>query len=196
MALNILLIIFEIIALIQCWIAFGGFDFRYYTIDSNIFVMISAILYLLTRKKVPKAVQLAKYSSTLSVLITFLVVIFVLYPMYNFNFQLLFLDGPNLIMHVICPLMAIIAFIFFEENDLDNSFLNNVRSLYFTIVYAIILISLNILNVVVGPYPFLEVNNQPVFMSVLWLGGILLVAFVLSKLLMALKEFNQILIVD
>ena len=196
MALNILLIIFEIIALIQCWIAFGGFDFRYYTIDSNIFVMISAILYLLTRKKVPKAVQLAKYSSTLSVLITFLVVIFVLYPMYNFNFQLLFLDGPNLIMHVICPLMAIIAFIFFEENDLDNSFLNNVRSLYFTIVYAIILVSLNILNVVVGPYPFLEVNNQPVFMSVLWLGGILLVAFVLSKLLMALKEFNQILIVD
>ena len=190
-ALNILLIILEIIALIQCQNAFGSLDLRYYTIDSNIFALISAILYVYTRKKIPKAVQLAKYSSTLSLLITFLVVIFVLYPMYDFNFQLMFLDGSNLLMHIVCPLIALISFIFFEEIDLDNSFRNNVGSLYFTIVYAIILISLNILRVLVGPYPFLEVYNQPVFMSVLWITGIMIAAFILSRLLMMLKKLNQ-----
>ena len=190
--LNLILIILEIIALIQCWNALGCIDFRYYTIDSNIFVLISAILYLITRKNVPKAVQLAKYSSALSVLITFLVVVFVLYPMYDFNFQFLFLAGPNLLMHVVCPLMTFISFVFFEENDLENSFKNNLRSLYFTLVYAIILISLNILKIVVGPYPFLKVYEQPVHMSILWICVILLGAFLLSRLMMGLRKLGSI----
>ncbi|WP_407416456.1 hypothetical protein [Methanobrevibacter sp.] len=189
--LNVLLVILEVIALIQCYHDFGSIDFRYYTIDSNIFALIAAVLYLYTRKNIPKVVKLAKYSSALSLLITFLVVIFVLYPMYNFNFQLMFLDGPNFLMHIVCPLIVLISFIFFEEIDLENSLRNNVRSLYFTIVYAIVLISLNILRVLVGPYPFLKVYEQPVFMTVLWLVGILVFAFILSRILMKLNELTR-----
>ncbi|WP_407433129.1 hypothetical protein [Methanobrevibacter sp.] len=194
-ALNVLLIALEVIALIQCWMAYGSVDLKYYTIDSNIFVLISAVLYLITIKKVPKVVQLAKYSSTLSVLITFLIVIFVLYPMNNFNFELMFLAPPSPFMHVACPLIALVSFLFFEKNSLDNTFKNNLRSLYFTIVYAIILISLNILRVVSGPYPFLKVYDQPVYMTVLWLVGILAFAFILSRILMMANELNRILIV-
>ena len=190
--LNLILIILEVLALIQCWNALGCIDFRYYTIDSNIFVLISAILYLLTRKNVPKAVQLAKYSSALSVLITFMVVVFVLYPMYDFNFHFLFLAGPNLLMHVVCPLMAFLSFVFFEENDLDNSFRNNLRALYFTITYGIVVISLNILKIVTGPYPFLKVYEQPAYMSILWISAILLGAFLLSRLMMRFRKLNSI----
>lgn len=191
-ALSIIIIILEIIALIVCYNSFG-INLAYYTIDSNIFLLISTILYLLTINNVPKIVQLLKYSSTLSVFITFLVVVFVLYPMYNFNFQFLFLDGPNLYMHVLCPILALISFIFFDSNEIENSLKNNLRSLYFTIIYAIILISLNILNVVSGPYPFLKVNQQSPLMSVFWIVLILGGALILSKVLLFLKDMNNIL---
>ena len=191
-ALSIIIIILEIIALIVCYNSFG-INLAYYTIDSNIFLLISTILYLLTINNVPKIVQLLKYSSTLSVFITFLVVVFVLYPMYNFNFQFLFLDGPNLYMHVLCPVLALISFIFFDSNEIENCLNNNLRSLYFTIIYAIILISLNILNVVSGPYPFLKVNQQSPLMSVFWIVLILGGALILSKVLLFLKDMNNIL---
>ena len=191
-ALSIIIIILEIIALIVCYNSFG-INLAYYTIDSNIFLLISTILYLLTINNVPKIVQLLKYSSTLSVFITFLVVVFVLYPMYNFNFQFLFLDGPNLYMHVLCPVLALISFIFFDSNEIENSLKNNLRSLYFTIIYAIILISLNILNVVSGPYPFLKVNQQSPLMSLFWIVLVLGGALILSKALLFLKDMNNIL---
>lgn len=191
-ALSIIIIILEIIALIVCYNSFG-INLAYYTIDSNIFLLISTILYLITINNVPKIVQLLKYSSTLSVFITFLVVVFVLYPMYDFNFQFMFLDGPNLYMHVLCPLLAGISFIFFDSNEIENSLKNNLRSLYFTIIYAIILISLNILNVVSGPYPFLKVNQQSPLMSLFWIVLILGGALILSKALLFLKDMNNIL---
>ena len=190
--LSVIIIILEIIALIVCYNSFG-INLAYYTIDSNIFLLISTILYLITINNVPKIVQLLKYSSTLSVFITFLVVVFVLYPMYDFNFQFMFLDGPNLYMHVLCPLLAVISFIFFDSNAIENSLKNNLRSLYFTIIYAIILISLNILNVVSGPYPFLKVNQQSPLMSVFWIVLILGGALILSKVLLFLKDMNNIL---
>lgn len=191
-ALSFIIIILEIIALIVCYNSFG-INLAYYTIDSNIFLLISTILYLITINNVPKIVQLLKYSSTLSVFITFLVVVFVLYPMYDFNFQFMFLDGPNLYMHVLCPVLAIISFIFFDSNEIENSLKNNLRSLYFTIIYAIILISLNILNVVSGPYPFLKVNQQSPLMSLFWIVLILGGALILSKALLFLKDMNNIL---
>ena len=191
-ALSIIIIILEIIALIVCYNSFG-INLAYYTIDSNIFLLISTILYLITINNVPKIVQLLKYSSTLSVFITFLVVVFVLYPMYDFNFQFMFLDGPNLYMHVLCPVLAIISFIFFDSNEIENSLKNNLGSLYFTIIYAIILISLNILNVVSGPYPFLKVNQQSPLMSLFWIVLILGGALILSKALLFLKDMNNIL---
>ena len=109
--LNVLLIILECIALIQCLDALGCIDLTFYTIDSNIFLLISAVLYLISRKNIPYIVHLAKYSSTVSVLITFLVVLFALYPLSNFDFQFMFLSGPNLLMHVLCPIIALISFL-------------------------------------------------------------------------------------
>lgn len=190
--LNVFLIILELIALMQCWDALGCIDLTYYTIDSNIFLLISSVLYLISRKNIPEIVHFAKYSSTVSVLITFLVVVFVLYPMSDFNFQFLFLAGPNLLMHVLCPILALISFILFEENDLENTLKNNFRALYFTIIYALILISLNILKIVVGPYPFFKFYEQPIFVSVLSIFGILIGAIILSRLLLMLKELNSI----
>jgi hypothetical protein len=193
--LNAVIIILEVIGLIACFNLLGFIDLTYYTIDSNIFLLISSILYLISRKNIPKAVQLFRYSATLSVMITFLVVVFILYPMYDFNFQFMFLEGPNLYMHVLCPIISLISFIFFERNEIENVFKNNLRSLYFTLVYAVILITLNIFKVVNGPYPFLKVYEQSILMSVIWIVGILGFALILSRLLLMVKDLDRILYV-
>ena len=191
--LNLGIIVLEIIALIICLDTFGSIDLVYYTIDSNIFLLISCILYLIYRNRLPKIVQLLKYSSTLSVLITFLVVVFVLLPMYDFNYPFLLYDGPNLYVHVLCPIIAVMSFVFFEKNDLENTFKNNLRAIYFTIIYAIILIALNIEKIVVGPYPFLKVYEQSFLMSLFWVILIMGVAFILARLLLMIKDLDRIL---
>ena len=96
-------------------------------------------------------------------------------------------------MHVLCPIIALISFLLFEENSLENTLKNNLRALYFTVIYALILISLNILKIVVGPYPFLKVYEQSVFVSVFWILGIFIGAFILARLLLMIKELNSIL---
>ena len=191
--LNLGIIVLEIIALIICLDTFGSIDLVYYTIDSNIFLLISCILYLIYRNRLPKIVQLLKYSSTLSVLITFLVVVFVLLPMYDFNYPFLLYDGPNLYVHVLCPIIAVMSFVFFEKNDLENTFKNNLRAIYFTIIYAIILIALNIEKIVVGPYPFLKVYEQSFLMSLFWVILIMGVAFILARVLLMIKDLDRIL---
>lgn len=191
--LNVGIIILEIIALIICLNTFGSVDLVYYTIDSNIFLLISSILYLVYRNKLPRIVQLFKYSSTLSVLITFLVVVFVLLPMYNFNFNFLLWDGPNLYVHVLCPIIALISFVFFEKNDLENTFKNNLCAVYFTVIYGIILIALNIEKIVVGPYPFLKVYEQSIFISLFWVILIIGAALLLARLLLMIRDLDRIL---
>ena len=187
--LNASIIILEIIGLFLAYESIKAIDLSYYTIDSNIFLLISCILYLIYRNRSSKVLSLLKYSSTLSVLVTFLVVVLVLLPMLDFNFSFLFLEHGGLFLHLLCPLMAFVSFVFFETHDIDNTLKNNLRALYFTIVYAAILISLNILKIVDGPYPFLKVYEQSVFASIIWIIAILGGTFVLSKILLSLNEF-------
>ena len=190
--LNILLIVLEIIAL-AITIDLIGLDLTYYTVDANLFALISAILFLTLKKRIPKAVDILKYSSTLALLITFLVVIFILYPMRDFNFNFLFLEGPNLYFHVLCPLIVLISFLLFENNELENTLKNNLYAMLFTLIYAVIIISLNIAKVVTGPYPFLMVYSQPLLASLFWVIVILGFAFVLARLLLMIKDLLTIL---
>ena len=57
----------------------------------------------------------------------------------------------------------IVSYIFFEEGTKKKNLV-----FYMTLLYGITLILLNVLKVVVGPYPFLMVYNQTVWMSILW----------------------------
>ena len=56
-----------------------------------------------------------------------------------------------------------------------------------TLIYALILMALNLMRVVEGPYPFLRVYEQPVYMSIIWviviLGSAYGIAFLLASLL-------------
>ena len=186
--LNILIVIFEIIGLILTISVNNKISFEYYTEDSNILALIVSLLFVfftLYNKKVPKWLKILKYSSTVCLSITFFVVLFILTPMYNFNFKYMFFYNSLVFQHLMCPILSIITFVFFDDIG-DFSKYDNYLGLITTLIYSIVLIILNIVDIVVGPYPFLMIKKQSVFVSTVWFIVLMMfsyiIAFILRKL--------------
>ena len=129
-----------------------------------------------------------KYMAAAVLSVTFIVVLAVLSPMrgegINGWFYMLF-NKDSTFLHTLCPILTILSFVLFEKKphlDAKSAF----TAIIPTFIYAIVLIILNILGVVDGPYPFLRVMNQPVYMSFVWfiviVGGAFFLALLLQKL--------------
>jgi len=180
--LNMLIIIFETSSLMYSTIVNKSLSLEFYTIDSNILLLISScifVYYTLHNKKIPKWLHTLKYMTTTCVSITLLVVIFILTPMYGFNFYLTLFSGVLLFHHTVCPLLGIITFLKYDNLKIYNK--KEVKNaLSFTFIYAIILIILNILKVVKGPYPFLMVRSQSIIMSIIWFVVIIGFAYLIA----------------
>lgn len=168
---NILIIIMELFAFLVCYKESGFACFEYYTQDSNLFLMFTSLLYvislLISDKKIPHIVSLLKYAATTSVVITFLTVVTILAPVMG-GYKAMLLDGTMLIHHLICPIFAFVTFVFFEKHNL-NGLKDALISMIFTCLYGIIAVTLNVLKIMDGPYPFLKVYDQTILMSIFWL---------------------------
>ena len=88
---------------------------KYFTVQSNIFMGISAFIslfYLLFKKdKYPTWVTILKLISTTCLTLTFLTVLSYLAPLMGINMVFL---GANLYMHLFIPVVSIFTFIFIE----------------------------------------------------------------------------------
>lgn len=188
--LNIILVILELIGIFIVFKLSGLSSIVYYTLDSNILSLISSIIYLsfiINNKKVPKIVSLLKYISVVCLTITFLVVVLILAPMYEFNYYWLLIKDASFFVHLSCPITALVSFLFFEKHDLKDKF-DKYRGFYFTILYALIIVPLNILSIVEGPYPFLYVKKNSLFVSIIWAFVILGFSFLISYIVLKLKN--------
>lgn len=183
--LNIIIIIVEIIGLILCYKELGINSFIYYTLLSNLFLLISCILYLFKNKIKSRVVDIMKFGSTLSVTVTFLVVLFILGPNKDLTYHFLLLEGANFFYHLVCPVLGIITFLFFDDVKISG-FKDVLGAFVFTVLYSIVILTLNIFKVIVGPYPFLRVYENPLFVSLLWIVilecGTILLGIGLEKL--------------
>ena len=163
--------------------------FLFYTQDSNILALLGClppIISWLAGKAAPKWAQRLKYISVCCVTVTFLVVLFVLVPMEGEGgVRKMFLDGAMLYMHLLCPLLALANFILFEDTPALKKG-DIARAIVPTVIYALVMIALNLLHVVDGPYPFLRVYEQPLIVSLGWsliiIGGAGVVALVVYAL--------------
>ena len=109
--------------------------FRYYTIQSNVFVAVAALVMLVYQLKggeIPFAVTVFKYFGTALVAVTMTVVMVYLGPVYTYKFQL---ESWNLYLHLIGPLLAIISLCFFERNG-ALPFIYAVYALIPTFIYG------------------------------------------------------------
>lgn len=187
LAINIAIIIFEIIGIIVRLRVKGAIGIEYYTMDSNLLALVAStayVFYMLRGKSQPKWLNILKYISTTMLAVTFLVVIFVLSPMLENGLYILLLTDQMLYNHLICPLLAIISFLLLEKHNLKNK--DILWPIGATLLYAIVLIILNLCHIVDGPYPFLQVYNQSILATLGWailiLGTTGLISFATLRL--------------
>lgn len=195
LAINLAIVFMELYACYMSFLMHGGLMFQYYTEDSNIFAMLASAcmsVYIIQSLRnesgaVPMWIRLIKYMSTCCLTVTLLVVIFVLIPtMKQFSPMDLLFSGSMLFQHTLCPILAIVSFLLLEhEPPLTKR--HALYALIPTIIYAVVSVILNILRVMEGPYPFLYVYKQPVYMSVIWFIAIVGGAYLLALALRALN---------
>ena len=171
---NCLFIAFEIAGFV---FAFGDLGFetlKFYTQLSNLFAFLVVSVYVVFEFRqlknglqIPKFIKTLKYVATCVLTMTFLIVLFVLAPFSGYSLGFLLFVSSMLFHHTLCPIIAIITFLFFENYDRFTR-KENFYGLLPTIIYALVFLPLNILKLTVGPYFFLEVYSQPLYMSVVW----------------------------
>ena len=187
--LSAAIVIMEIIGLVISIRMHGIKLFQYYTQDSNLFAMISfaigfyfSLRNLLVKKSEPRWSVFLRYISANCLALTFLVVIFVLAPTMG-GYRALLTKDSMLYHHLLCPVAVFVHFVFFDHIEIADK-----KTVLFaqipTFVYAVIILSMNIMRLIRGPYPFLYVYEQPVYISVIWSIVILGGAYVISVLIL------------
>ena len=192
-ALNALVVVAEVVA-----IGFGvrelgvAGNFIFYTECSNLLAGIVCALCIVAEVRqlrggpgVPRGLRWAKYAACCCLLMTLFVVLVVLAPMLESagrpGFYLMFVYGARPVTHLGAPLVVFASYVLFEA-DRSMTLRQSLVGLVPTLVYAAVAYPCNILHIWDGPYPFFQVHNMPVWMSVLWLVALFLLAFGLSQL--------------
>jgi len=155
----------------------------FYTIQSNLIGLLSSLMFLIgtLRKKELPFVRNMRFCACITLFVTFLIVIFVL-VWFTDPLVLLF-DRNNLFHHILIPIMTLVSYIYFEPHADD---VNTIRfPVIYSILYSIVMVILNILGIVDGPYPFFMVRRFGLPIVVLSCFGIGIVLYVICRLVKA-----------
>ena len=144
-------------------------NFKFYTVLTNVFCGIVALIYLVSifaKKGIEKMAAL-KLAAVCGVAITFAVVAFMFGPLYGF---LQFYKRGNLYFHLLLPVTAIIEFLFIKRKRLP--FRYTVFAAIPTILYAIGYLLNILINGLGGPWP--DTNDFYGFLNWGWPIGIVI----------------------
>lgn len=147
----------------------GGSVFFFFTVQSNIFVMLIALLFLInevvlliSKKNLINQVLLhIKYVATVAITITFLVFFTMLAPLMGMDYLLSF---KNFSLHAIVPILAIVDFFLFDKDiqlTYKSSLLATISPIsYVVFVYAGRIFSLKYTQDLYYPYFFLNIDSN------------------------------------
>ena len=113
-------------------LAHGTQCFRFFTIDSNILAMVAAGIYLFfniqrlrgIEIETPYWLKLFKFIATVSVAVTFFVVLFILIPMAAYasgTSPAYFYEKNCMILHLFGPIIAMLTLVLFEKDEWQGS---------------------------------------------------------------------------
>jgi hypothetical protein len=193
--LNLLIVGFEIIGAILSLKRRGIEAFLFYTELTNYITLIISSIYVVlgiialkNSSSTPNWLNKTRYASTVGLILTFMVVLCILVPITPSEFGFYLFGDSNLYQHFICPILAVVSYLFFENNNkLKKTTLW--YGVFPTLMYGLILISLNACKIIVGPYPFFYVYDFPWYVTTLLLSGILTLTFFVSW--MVLTVYNK-----
>lgn len=118
--------------------------FKYYTVDSNVFGGLLALVYIFFEialakgkiTRIPKLLHLLRLAATTGLTLTMLVTAFFLIPQFGENWTILYIDN-NFFFHLTVPILSIVTFIFFEPDTKDISLKDSVFGIITMAIYAI-----------------------------------------------------------
>ncbi|MBQ9648684.1 MAG: hypothetical protein IJV43_10045 [Oscillospiraceae bacterium] len=169
----------------------GWTAFQYYTLDSNLLLLLACAVQawyeacILRGKRfyVPSWARVLKYFAVCAVMVTLFVVLLILVPMAGGLPALptAMLSGAMLYHHLLCPVLGVLSFALLDRVSLPDRRVT-LWAVAPTLLYAFVTIVLNAARLLRGPYPFLYVYEQPLYMSVVWCAVICGLAWVLAFL--------------
>lgn len=190
--LNAILLLLEILGFYLIICDHNKLLIKYYTQSSNLLTLITSFLFVISyfvnlsneHNKIPNWVKKLRYVSTCSLALTLFMVLLYSLSLSNGTFTNAMLHNSSLYHHTLCPIISIISFILFEEYN-KQGIKDIVTALSFTFIYGFIILIVNILKILKGPYTFLLIYNQPIYSTILYVVSILLCAIIIAKLLIA-----------
>ncbi len=188
--LHVLLVLLELIALAHDIEAFGAGLFQYYTIDSNVLMMlVSAVIaaHLIRRggEPVPAPVQVLHLTCAVCLTITFFIALLVLAPQEGFAYY--FLSDVAPINHFLGAAFSVTTFLFFEKPAALRK-TAVLAPMAASLLYGVIALVLNAVRVLDGPYFFLRVYDEAPGTIALWFGIIAALCLGLSALYLWLRS--------
>lgn len=173
--------------------------FKFYTVDSNIFIGIMALIFTIYEnklikkeiKQIPQKIYILKLISTSGIALTFATTAFFLTPQYGLYAMY---SNSNLFFHLIIPVLSIITYIFFENHN--NKYRYAILGMSPTFIYSIYYISMVLTHLNNGGltlkydfYGFLQGNLNNIYIA---LPTMYLSSYLISLLLVLLnKKFNN-----
>lgn len=150
----------------------GGSVFFFFTVQSNIFIMLMALIFLvnevavlITKKSFINQVLLhIKYTATVAITITFLVFFTMLAPLMGVDYLLSF---KNYSLHAIVPILAIVDFFLFDKDiqlTYKSSLLATIPPIcYVVFVYVGAIFKIQYAKDLYYPYFFLNIDTNGFF---------------------------------
>lgn len=174
--------------------------FRFFTVQSNIFMGVTSLIFLIEEIKVLKGISksipinkyVLKLASTSSVSLTFFIVFTYLGPISDGGIKTMLMNS-NLFFHLFIPVLSIITFIFFEKTN-DINIKKIIYGVLPTIIYGfyyLINILIHMENGKVSPvYDWYWFVQNGVWASLFVAPLILVISYILSLLLWKLNKKN------
>lgn len=180
--LNVLIVVLEIFALSEILFRYLPNDkpflwyasLTYYTNLSNIFLLITSTIFLVCQiTNCEKNIYMRlRYASIVSVFVTFTTVYFFIVVTGNINLGFVVKENMWLFTHTICPVMALVSFIFFERKERIN-IKDIIYPILFTICYTVLI---EVIYLCDGRVPYVsDFSEEPLDINTFW---ILLIAFI------------------
>ena len=160
--------------------------FLYYSDNAGMFALSSSIIYVIIvlAKKEPNFLCLAlRYVSTACLVLT-LVGTFYVATTTGENYLDSFIKGSHLFNNLLCPIVSFVSFTMFEGDRRLNKKKTIWYALIPTVIYGIIMLVCNVTNTFTGPYSFMMINDNPVYVTVIVFIVTIILNYVIGRFLL------------
>ena len=160
--------------------------FLYYSDNAGMFALSSSIIYVIIvlAKKEPNFLCLVlRYVSTACLVLT-LVGTFYVATTTGENYLDSFIKGSHLFNNLLCPIVSFVSFTMFEGDRRLNKKKTIWYALIPTVIYGVIMLVCNVSNTFTGPYSFMMINDNPVYVTVIVFVVTIILNYVIGRFLL------------